>query len=352
MSEHIGKTISGKSSRNINVELLRCIAIFCVLFIHLSSPFFYSNELFDSHSKYWFLNNIYYAASRFSVPIFFMVTAYIYFNSNGTYDVIKRVKRLLLPFLFWSGVYFYYGDYSGAHGIFDYIKTVIFSRTSTHLWFIPAFIGYVVLLPLIKSYFIESKYPGKSITGFLIVSYIALIPFLASCLTAVGRDSSFIWGAKQYNVGVADFLVFPILIYFISKSKDLSAYVYIIAYAIFVSLISYLNIKGSYTQGKITELFFNYTSPLVILSSICVFKIFMNVKIKSERLSRFINTLGGLSFGIYLSHIMVRNVLQHYNLISWSNPAISPIVNTVVIFIISAVIIFIMRKIPVLRSVA
>ncbi|AFJ47256.1 acyltransferase [Shimwellia blattae] len=352
MSDNISKTILVKNSRNVNIELLRCIAIFCVLFIHLSSPFFYSNELFENHSKYWLVNNIYYASSRFSVPVFFMVTAHLCLNSNGSYDITKRVKKLFIPFLFWSGVYFYYGDYSGSHGLFDYVKAIIFNKTSTHLWFIPAFIGYVILLPLIKTYFIKSNDSGKPIIGVSILVYVTLIPFSATCLTAMGYDSSFIWGSRQYNVSIAEFIVFPITLYFASKVRELPAFLYFLIFIVSVSIVAYLNVYASYNQEKITELFFNYTSPLVIISSICVFKFFMKTNIKSVILSGFINALGGLSFGIYLSHIMVRNILQHYDLISWSNPAISPIINTVVIFTISAAMIFVIKKIPVIRRVA
>jgi len=337
--------------RNVNVELLRCIAILFVILIHLSSPFFYNKSIFEDHSHYWIINNFYYAFSRFSVPVFFMVTAHIYFKSNGNYNIVKRLNKLIVPLLFWSGVYFYYGDYAGSHGVIEYFKSLIFSRTSTHLWFIPVFIGYIVLLPLMKSYFVDSKDNGKLIVGCSIIFYISIIPFIASCLTAMGYDSSFIWGVKQYNVSIAEFMVFPIVIFFSPLVRDMKSSSYILMFIITCTSIAILNMYSSYAQSLATESFFNYTSPLVILSALCTYKYILSIKINSMKAIKAINMLGSLSFGIYLSHIMVRNILQHYELISWSSPIISPIVNTISIIIISAIIVFIIKKTPYIKAI-
>ncbi|MEN4246992.1 acyltransferase family protein [Serratia marcescens] len=337
-------------NRNVNIELVRVISIFFVILIHLSSPFFYNNELFHDKSFYWVINNIFYSFSRFSVPLFFIATAYIYFNSHADYKLSKRLVKVIVPYFIWSVVYFYFGDYAGGHTAIDFISKTVFGNVSTHLWFIPSFIGYIILLPLLKSYFIDSMDADKKLIGLIILFFVIIVPFCIMIVNQHVADAGFLWGIGQFNISLPAFLCFPIGLYFVMKGEMPSKVISISIFIVLCLTIGLLNVQSSYSVNEIRETFFSYTSPLVYVSSFLAFFFIMKIDLSgvSCKIKQIIITLGSCSFGIYLSHILVRDVLQRYNLIYWGNPALSPVINTIFIFLLSSLLVMIMKRIPVI----
>lgn len=340
-------------NKNLNIELMRTVSMFAVILIHLSSPFFYNNELFNERSGYWVANNMLYAFSRFSVPLFFMATAYIYFNSGNDYKLRKRLVKVMVPYFAWSVFYFYFSEYTGNHTVIDFIKVTVFGNVSTHLWFIPAFVGYIILLPLIKSYFVDSSSTDKRFIGLSVVLFTVVIPFCITIINIHFVDAGFLWGIGQFNISIPAFLCFPIGLYFVMGHKMPSKVMSLTLFVVICIAIGMLNVYYSYRFNEIREVLFSYTSPLVYISAFLAFFFIMKIDFSnvSEKVKTVIAKAGSYSFGVYLSHIMVRDVLQHYNMIYWGNPLLSPILNTVIVFLLSSLLVMGLKKIPIINRV-
>lgn len=105
MNNSISKDLN---NRDASADLLKAVAIFAVVFVHGSSlipvtPDNYHIKGIDKN----FITNIF----RFCVPVFIFLWAYFSEKSvlkKGKGAVLPRLYQLLIPFFFWSIVYFIY----------------------------------------------------------------------------------------------------------------------------------------------------------------------------------------------------------------------------------------------------
>lgn len=92
--------------------------------------------------------NVVNAATRFAVPIFFMITGYLLAGSTRTpEEVISRYARRLIPiFVFWEGLYYLVDFFvlplrpggGFADNVLDEVlNTLLHGGLAFHLWFLP-----------------------------------------------------------------------------------------------------------------------------------------------------------------------------------------------------------------------
>jgi hypothetical protein len=70
---------------------------------------FYDALLMHENKLSWIVSNLYYSLTRFCVPIFFIISAYLVFNNKSNKKWHERLVRLGLPFVAWSAIYYVYG---------------------------------------------------------------------------------------------------------------------------------------------------------------------------------------------------------------------------------------------------
>ena len=94
--------------RNASADILKVLSIFSVVFIHGSSIVPVSSSNYDvSNTVISLTTHVF----RFCVPVFIFLWAYFTEKSvlkTGKDNSIKRISKLLIPFFFWSSVYFLY----------------------------------------------------------------------------------------------------------------------------------------------------------------------------------------------------------------------------------------------------
>ena len=79
-----------KKQRNAPLDVLKLIAAYCVVFIHV--PF------------YGMFGNIISALARFAVPIFFMTSGYYCYGQNSS-DIFKKIFKIAKILIFASILY-------------------------------------------------------------------------------------------------------------------------------------------------------------------------------------------------------------------------------------------------------
>jgi surface polysaccharide O-acyltransferase-like enzyme len=96
-------------------------------------------------------------------------------------------------------------------------------------------------------------------------------------------------------------------------------------------------------------MFFAYRSILIVLSSLSVYAfILVNFKKKSE--SKILFNLAELSFGIYLLHgiflDITKKLFDYYSM----NPIYSILLLSIIIFVVTALVVKILRKISIFKK--
>ncbi len=133
------------------IDILRTVSIFSVVLIHTTSKILdFSKYDLVSHPFALFLNQI----SRFAVPLFFMISAFVlehnYFHHLKYLPYLKRrFSKLLLPYLFWSLIYYYF---IYPHSSDSFIKALLIGSSSYQLYFVPTLFIFYLTYPLLSHY--------------------------------------------------------------------------------------------------------------------------------------------------------------------------------------------------------
>ncbi|MBC8884460.1 acyltransferase family protein [Flavobacterium piscinae] len=86
------------------LDYIRTFALMGVIVIHVSSV---EIRKFDINSNHWLIAHFFDSISRVSVPLFFMLSGVFSFKTkvNNKNFIITRLKRLVIPLLFWASIY-------------------------------------------------------------------------------------------------------------------------------------------------------------------------------------------------------------------------------------------------------
>lgn len=138
------------------IDLLRVVAIFQVILIHVSFPIFNKSELPQS---YMLAANFYDAFSRASVPIFFMISGYLLLGRNKSIaDFLRRrFTKVGIPALVWTAAYLIWQQEAyrdGSMGILNIglsiAKAIFAGHVEIHLWFVYVLLGLYLVMPILR----------------------------------------------------------------------------------------------------------------------------------------------------------------------------------------------------------
>jgi surface polysaccharide O-acyltransferase-like enzyme len=337
-------------------DLIRVVAIFLVVTVHVSGQI--TNVWGKVPESDWFIANIYGGIARICVPLFFMISGYLLLprsESLGTF-YRKRMPKVVIPFIVWSLIYL--GWYCGSHPgtcTPPLIQKLLFVQgTYYHLWFMYSLIGIYLILPVLR--LLIRPEADRKILWYLIGLWLVF----QSVLNFAGH----FWG---FRIAVSaplagGFVGFFILGYLLGEWR-LSGSKALLAAAVWM-LSTLVTILGTYfltrAAGKFDNYFYGFTTPNVILASVSAFLLLRWISeqsvLGSPKTRGFIRWLAIASFGIYLVHILVIEVLGgwlpgiHVNTFM-GNPAWSIPLVCLLVFFASLLIVLVLQKVPVLNRI-
>jgi len=333
------------------LDVLRVFAMLSVVFLHTAAGDLRANY----GSSVWHFSNVLTALMSTSVPLFFMISGALLLDAPKTlsigYTLKRRLPKVLVPFLVWSLIAIaYYAVISWrADGAPDLaaavrsLKNLPAQPTAVHLWFMYALIPLYILSPIIKR--LTDSLDRKTLIYLLViwVFFSSLLPTLAKFLPGSYRPLVVLNSA--YNVtllaGYAGYFIAGY--YLMHLKKRVSVKLLALTIVVDTILIS-LGTWWKTTSGALYwEAFKSYTGIFMLVLSIAVFLLFKEFmeerRLKGAMLST-VNFLVPLSFGVYLIHLFVVDLI--YRTIPWS-PAKSVLVLIgayIVVLAVSVVFIF------------
>jgi surface polysaccharide O-acyltransferase-like enzyme len=141
-----------KKLYNPAVDILRIISILAVVLIHTTTRTL-ETSAFALTKIPWtlFLNQI----SRFTVPLFFMISGFVlelnyHLHESYLTYLKKRFSRIIVPYIFWSVIYYFFIYYKGRDP--NFLNSLLQGDASYQLYFIPALLIFYLLFPLIHNF--------------------------------------------------------------------------------------------------------------------------------------------------------------------------------------------------------
>ena len=120
-----------------SIDVLRIIAAFAVVVIHVAC--LYSEGKISCNDSFWWFANVFNSFSRWSVPVFIMISGSLLIKDNSFENTSlffkNRVKRILIPLVFWSVFFIGFNKYiTGFFTINDTIGRLFIGEPYYHLW--------------------------------------------------------------------------------------------------------------------------------------------------------------------------------------------------------------------------
>lgn len=331
------------SQRIIYMDTLRVICSFFVIILHCNSDFFIRSKIYGSYS--WWFSDIINSFVRSGVPIFFMISGYLCLNSSKDENIFifvkKRISKIILPFIFYSWLY-----YSGLGigekvviSIKDFLERFFQNNIIYHLWFVYMIILMYLVAPILKKA-VKNCSKNEAIYFFIIIIMpTTIIPFIN----------------KSFNIWIGFFtplfegyLGYFLLGYILAK-YDITSLTrrWIYAGGVIGIIISVL---GTYflSSNLYIDDFYNggyQINNYLVSSAIFVFAKYNFKEIKSNLIKNVILKMSALSYGVYLIHVMIIERILSITNFGFFSPVLYICVLSVLCFVISYVVIFVLSKI-------
>lgn len=169
-------------SRLAYLDGLRVLAILLVVIVHATAPLLVNPQWLGQ--PLWYLCLLQNPINRAGVPLFFMISGYLFLRTPTVSAPMpfyrRRLPRLLLPLVFWNGVYLLVQTPppSLSSGLFDYFRTLFTGGSCYHMWFLYAILGIYLLVPVLE---VLARYGSRA----HMMSLLAVAAFPSSILPLI-----------------------------------------------------------------------------------------------------------------------------------------------------------------------
>lgn len=335
-------------------DLIRVIATVLVVVIHVSGQI--TNVWGEVPNGSWLIADIYGGIARVCVPLFFMISGFLLLPRVESLSAFyrKRIPKVLIPYIVWSLIYLWWfcGNHPGTCTP-SFIRDLLLVRgTYYHLWFLRALLGIYLILPVLR--LMVQPEADRKILWYLIALWLVF-------QTGLTLAKQF-WGFQLgLNVPLATGFIGFFFLGYLLGAWSLSRLTIIVSAVAWV-LGTLATIVGTYllTQysGKFEGFFYDFLSLNVIVASAAAFLL---LRWMSEskvfalpNVHELLRWLASASFGIYLVHILVIEVLQSkipgFHLDTFiGNPFWSIPLVAIIVLIVSLVITRVLQKVPIVE---
>lgn len=288
------------SSKIYWIDNLRGIACLMVVMIHTTA--WYVTNAASVSTVDWGVANLLNSASRVSVPLFFMISGYLFFGERSAQP--RHFLRIGLCLLFYSTLAFLYivlfTSINGELALRNLLQKPVFY----HLWFFFAIIVIYLVSPLIQV---------KEVSGKMLLALIIVIGIIANPNMVTQKIGHFEW--LPINLYINGDTFYYVLYGMLGRAlgmmdtqkkslTGLSAIVFVVAaFAISRGTLHELRWRGNFA-----DTWYVYCGPLVFICAMSLFTLVKNTL--STRALPGLAIISRHSLGIYGFHALIIHALR------------------------------------------
>lgn len=322
-------------------DLLNILACIAVVLLHQNGGVWQYKDSIN-----WDLSVIVETLCYWAVPVFFMLSGATLIGYKDKYStkifIRKRLLRTGVPFLFFSIVAFfisYLPDLNEPVTIKEFLIGLMDARFYSLYWF---------FIPLFWLYFLMPVLTACRLFERIEYLYLTMLLLLICTLPLVNELTSHEF--RFSNNQLAGPVLYALLGWYITH-HTIGLKTRICIYAL--ALISFL-LRGfsllllSHIEGHANTLLTNYFYPTTVIQAMAVFLLVQHTNI-ADKYNNLLKEISSLSLGIYLIHCFIISIEDR--LINMSDSYIYIIPVGFLTYFISAIIVYIGKKIPYLKIV-
>ena len=337
------------SNRQIELDLLRIIAMFAVVMVH-TCGMNTQDIMFGEANRVGL--TIISAALTWEIPAFVMISGRFFLDPERevtTQRIVKAVVRLGVAFISWDVVYQIYYVLSGAYADLNW-KGIISQAIQGpyHFWYIYMMIGLYLVIPFLRRITVSKRLMEYFLVLFLIfaflTSYGSLIPGLGDSV-----DSILEWMSFYFVLGFTGYFIAGYYFYRYPLSERGEVCIYIIGILFLIGAVA-LTVLTSNCSSIPDEMFVKYLTPNVAIETFAVYTFFVKrvgkYRFRYKQIE-LIKKLSKYSSGIYYIHALT---IELFAMTGISSLMLSPFVMVpllaIVAVMVSSIMVYAIRKIP------
>ncbi|MFD0767203.1 acyltransferase [Mucilaginibacter lutimaris] len=303
-----------KGSPTAYLNVLRIFACLMVLTVHSGEFFYIGDKGQIIRQDHLWVNN-YGSLMRGCVPLFVMISGYLLLpiKESGSEFYKRRFSRLLIPFLFWSVMYaivpYLLGSTKTGQMWHDLLIIPInFAPGAGHLWFVYMFIGVYLFIPIFSPWVQTASKRFKQF--FLLIWVITLcFPYIKTIYPEILGEA--FWNKYHSGYYFSGYIGYLLLGHYIKEHISIAKWSGFMAGLALVFIgytITYFVFDHQLPFAKdIPELELSWSFPTINVAMMATgfFLMFRVISFKSAAIENFIAKVSGLTYGMYLAHILV-----------------------------------------------
>lgn len=346
--------MQGKLERNMAFDVLRIVAAFSVVMLHVSGTFIKTSEV---GSVDFCLANFMNSISRFGVPIFVMISGAIFLSETKQISVKKlwlnNILRMLIVFGVWSFAYYvyqslYYWNFDfWRQGIVRTITGCVYA--SDHFWFFFMIIGLYALVPILRTWV---HHATKKELDYFVVLFVVFQIGRTTVTTLL--DKSLVHKlADMFKITeLSWYLGYFVLGYILMKHGVSQKIKWLLRIMIPVgiwanyTISAYMSLEAGVYSPGIYDSFGVFTFFHVVALFVFVTDFFAKKKV-GEKTARVVSETALATLGVYVMHVGLLDFFRSKGFIIGSvNPVLGSLLLTCICFVLCGVVAALLRRIP------
>jgi surface polysaccharide O-acyltransferase-like enzyme len=333
------------------VDAARVTAILAVIAIHTVASLVANRSLPES----WWFGNIVDSASRWSVPLFVMLSGALLLGGKAADDPIsfyrRRLSRIVPPLVVWSVIYLVYGHFNAdnPHTVDDAVAYVLAGRPYFHLYFLYLIAGLYAVAPILR--------PLVALPGSRVLAVSVLVLFaieMADDFILVSGHGGGTNAVTRFVPYVGYFLAGPLLTRVPPTRGRVTAAAVAAVVGIAATAVGTHLLLANVGFGK-GFYFYEYLSVTTVPVTLAVFALFTWSAPQMEGLAarlpgRSLSIVAGATLGIYVLHPLVMQGLGMLGLGARSFfVPLAVVASVAATFTVSLAIVLLLRQLPGVR---
>jgi len=359
------------------VYWIDCLKIFVGILCVYYSVTFFNVKKGDIKSHRWNGLTFYNCLFISWAPLYIMIYGKFLLNPNNNITVKKLYKkyilRLVICVIFWD---LYYNivdtyivncnrkDYSFSFDLIkDAIYNIIYANANDKLWFIFYVIGYHIITPILRTVTknITVSWYAVAISIF-VYQFARFVVDIFSVFIRFNIDGITTFVGKLMIEMKGTYAVFFLLGYLLYTHEfKKKSWIYISYLLGFVSLIitvviTFADCILTDTERSIFSTFDSFNVSVTAIATYLFFRFtisqWIKPLIKIDMIKSLIRSISDCTLGIYLTHMMIYNILHRFNFHTVTlEPYYWVPVYGGIVYLISLIFVFILRKIPFVKYI-
>lgn len=339
------------SKRNTSLDILRIVACYMVIFLHVAAMNWYSTDI---NGAEWKVLNFYDSAVRSSAPLFFMLSGNLFLNKSQMPTIHtllrKYISKLFVMYLVWGMLYAIdaVGFRAVVNGdIFAIVRSFVISP-KTHLWYLPTLVGIYLMMPVM---WCVAKYENGKYLPYACVMFLVFGVTMTTVKALFSEQELLLTFLGRFSYEMSKYSGYFLLGYYLSKrdfSRTKTRYLLALLFVL-ICVCTKIGELDAVAKGKPQGLLYSNLGIPACVEAILIYIVITKEKIVcKEKITQSLAKISRCTLFIYLFHMFVRDHLDSWfglNSLSFT-PVFSVPLISLLIFVICYIIANILLKVP------